>query len=47
MIADKGYDSQKIMEAAERSEAQAVIPLRACVNDPRATDFAWCAERYV
>ena len=46
VLADKGYDSKTIVEAVERSGAQAVIPPRACVKDPRATDFALYAERY-
>jgi len=46
VIADKGYDSNAIVQAVERSGAQAVIPPRACVKDPRATDFALYAERY-
>jgi transposase len=46
VIADKGYDSKIIVEAVERSGAKAVIPARACVKDPRDTDFALYAERY-
>lgn len=46
VIADKGYDSKTIVEAVERSGAKAVIPPRACVKDPRDTDFALYAERY-
>lgn len=45
-IADKGYDSRRIVEAIEQSGAQAVIPPRSCVKDPRATDFTLYAERY-
>lgn len=45
-IADKGYDSKTIVTAVERSGATAVIPPRACVKEPRATDFALYAERY-
>lgn len=45
VIADKGYDSRKIVEAIEQSGAQAVIPPRSCVKDPRETDFALYAER--
>ena len=46
VIADKRYDSKTIVEAVERSGAQVVIPPRACVKDPRDTDFALYAERY-
>lgn len=46
VIADKGYDSKKIVEAVEQSGAQAVIPPRSGVRDPRKTDFALYAERY-
>lgn len=38
--ADKGDDSNAIVEALERSGAQAVIPSRARVKDPWDTDFA-------
>lgn len=44
--ADKGYDSHAIVETIERSGAHAVIPPRACVKAPRATDFALYAERH-
>ena len=46
VIADKGYDSRKIVEAIEQSGAKAVIPPRSCVKDPRETDFVLYAERY-
>lgn len=46
VIADKGYDSRTIVEAIAQSGAQAVIPPRSCVKDPRETDFALYAERY-
>jgi transposase len=46
VLADKGYDSSKIVEAIEPSGAQAVIPPRSCVKNPRETDFALYAERY-
>jgi len=46
VIVDKGYDSQKIVEAVERSSAQAVIPPRACVKSPRTTDVTLYAARY-
>jgi transposase len=46
VIADKGDDSHTIVEAIERSGATAVIPSRACINEPRETDFALYAERY-
>lgn len=46
VIADKGYDSKKIVDAIERSSARAVIPPRFCVKDPRDTDVALYAERY-
>jgi transposase len=46
VIADKGYDSQTIVEAVEHSGAKAVIPPRSCVKEPRTTDFALYAERY-
>lgn len=45
VIADKGYDSRKIIEAIEQSGAKAVIPPRSGVKDPRETDFALYAER--
>lgn len=46
IIADKGYDSSKIVAAIEQSGAHAVILPRASVKAPRETDFARCAERY-
>lgn len=46
VLADKGYDSQKIIAAVEASGAKAVIPPRSCANTPRETDFAMYAERY-
>jgi transposase len=46
VIADKGYDSTQIVETVEQSGANAVIPSRSCVKDPRETDFALYAERY-
>ena len=46
VIADKGYDSKTIVEAAEQSGATVVIPPRTCVKTPRPTDFALYAERY-
>ena len=46
VIADKGYDSQKIVDAVERSGAQAVIPPRSHIKNPRPCDFALYAERY-
>ena len=46
VIADKGDDSHKIGDTIEQSGATAVIPPRACVKDPRETDFALYAERY-
>lgn len=39
VLADKGYDSQKIVDAVEQSSAKAVIPPRSCVKNPRDTDF--------
>lgn len=45
-IADKGYDSNKIVEVIELASAKAVIPPRSCVKAPRETDFALYAERY-
>lgn len=45
VLADKGYDSQTIVDAVEKSGATAVIPPRACVKTPRDTDFAMYAER--
>lgn len=44
-LADKGYDSQTIVDAVEQSGAPAVIPPRACVKTPRDTDVALDAER--
>ncbi|WP_407921316.1 transposase [Candidatus Nitrospira nitrosa] len=46
VIADRGYDSHKIVEVVEDSGAMVVIPSRACVKEPRTTDFALSAERY-
>lgn len=46
VIADRGYDSSKIVEAIEQSGANAVIPPRSCGKAPRKTDFALYAERY-
>jgi len=46
VIADKGYDSKKIVETVEQSGAMAVIPPHSCVKAPRQTDFALYAERY-
>ncbi|MDI3465651.1 MAG: Mobile element protein [Nitrospira sp.] len=46
VIADKGYDSRKIVEAIAQSGAKAVIPPRSGAKDPRETDFALYAERY-
>lgn len=46
VIADRGYDSHKIVEAVEVSGAMVVIPSRTCVKEPRTTDFALYAERY-
>ena len=43
-MADKGYDGKQIVEAVDRSGGTAVIPSRACVNDPRDTNFASYAE---
>ncbi|BFU93074.1 MAG: hypothetical protein NTAFB01_42610 [Nitrospira sp.] len=46
VIAGKGYDSHTIVEAVERSGAQAIISPRACAKDPRDMDFALYAEHY-
>lgn len=46
VIADKGYDSNTIVTAVERSGPRAIIPSRACVKAPRDTDFSLYAERY-
>lgn len=46
VIADKGYDSRKLVEAIAQSGPKAVIPPRSCVKAPRETDFALYAERY-
>lgn len=46
VIADKGYDSSKIVEAIEQADTHAVIPPRSGVKDPRETNFALYAERY-
>ena len=46
VIADRGYDSQKIVDAVEETGAQAVIPPRSHSKIPRACDFALYAERY-
>lgn len=46
VIADKGYNSRTIEKTIEPSGAITVIPLRACLNKPRETDFALYAERY-
>lgn len=45
IIADKGYDSKKIVDTVELTGAKAVIPPRSCVKDPREPDFALYAER--
>lgn len=46
VLADKGYDSSKIVKAIEQSGATAVIPPRSCVKNPRETDLTVYAERY-
>ena len=46
VIADKGYDSRKIVEALAQSGATAVIPPRSWVKASRETDCALYAERY-
>lgn len=39
VMADKGYDSHKIVEAVADSGATVVIPSRPCVKKPRSTAF--------
>ncbi len=46
VLADKGYDSQKIVDAVEKSGAQAVIPPRSHIKNPRSCDFAMYAKRH-
>ena len=45
VIADKGYDSNKIVDTIELSSTNALIPPRSYVKDQRATDFALYAKR--
>ena len=46
VLADKGYDSEKIVEAIIKSGAQAVIPTRSHIKNPRRCDFVMYAERH-
>jgi transposase len=46
VLADKGYDSQKIVDAVEKSKAQAVIPPRSHIKNQRKCDFVMYAERH-
>jgi len=45
LIADKGYDSDALVEALQRREITPVIPPKANRKQPRATDFALYCER--
>jgi len=45
VIADKGQDSQKIVDAVEETGAQAVIPPRSHIQHPRSCGFSLYAER--
>lgn len=45
MIADKGYDSDRLVEALEAREIAPVIPPKANRNEPRPCDFALYRER--
>lgn len=44
-LADQGDDRQKIVDAGEKTGAQAVIPPRSHLKNPRAGDVALYAER--
>jgi len=46
VLADKGYDSDEIVEKISASGAQAVIPPRSNRKNPRECDFALYAERH-
>lgn len=45
VIADKGYDSVKLVEALETREIEPVIPPKANRKEPRDCDFALYRER--
>ena len=45
MIADKGYDSDALLEALQERQIAAVIPPKANRKAPRQTDFALYRER--
>ena len=45
LIADKGYDSDALVEALQRRDITPVIPPKANRKQPRATDFALYCER--
>ena len=45
MLADKGYDSDKLVEALEAREITAIIPPKANRKEPRPCDFALYRER--
>ncbi|MEK9142440.1 MAG: transposase [Nitrospirota bacterium] len=46
MPADKGYDSDEIVDGIVTAGAQAVIPPRSNRKNPRGCDFAFYAERH-
>ena len=46
VLADKGYDSDEIVNRIAATGAQAVIPPRSNRKNPRACDFALYAERH-
>ena len=46
VLADKGYDSQEIIDRIISTGAQAVIPPRSNRKNLRTTDFALYAERH-
>lgn len=45
VIADKRYDSKKLVEVVEYAGATAMIPSRTGATQPRTTDFVLYAER--
>ena len=45
MIADKGYDSDALLEALQERQIATVIPPKANRKAPRQTDFALYRER--
>ena len=45
VIADKGYDSQAVVEMIEAQGGEAVVPSRSNANSPRKTDWARYKDR--